>query len=152
MAGVVVPRFGSKGFRIMKKNKKANAVKRLRRQIKGLIISWEDPDPKQESSVRIPGKISHRNPGLRIGAEDTFRGLGQWLATEQRFKWLIEITGVFVLPNGSETHETRELEAFCTIEEVNPTAIEQIDDIRRHGSDEFYKTIRFKLECIGLTQ
>lgn len=127
------------------------AVKRLRRLVKGIIIQWEDDSPESESKFILNQRISHRNPVMNIDANNCFRGMGKWLTEEQPFRWLVTITGVYVMPNGNETHEERQLEAFCVIADISELALDQIAEIRRYGCDDFFKTIRFNLECIGVT-
>lgn len=129
---------------------KADAIKRLRRQVKGLIVEWDDVDPLKETNIRIDGKFSHKNPIMNINARQTFAGMGNWLVNEQPFKWSMSITGVFEFEKIT-TYEEREMIAFCTIGDANELAMDLIREIRRYGSDEHYKTIKFKLECIGLT-
>ena len=130
---------------------KADALKRLRRQVKGLIVEWDDVDPLAESRVRIDGKFSHRNPVMNIDAQKTFAGMGNFIVNEQPFMWHMEITGVFEYDKVIN-HETRVISGFCTIGQANEYALDSIEEIFRYGSMDKYVTTKFKLECIGLTQ
>ena len=133
------------------KPSKSNAIGRLRRLVKGLIVEWSDDDPLTPTGQPIDGTFSHKNPVMNINAKDTFRGMGNWLVNEQPFMWSIEVTGIFDT-KPKLTHETRFVDAFCTIADVNDFVCDQIKEIRRYGNDDLYKTIKFRLECVGLTQ
>jgi len=128
---------------------KSNMLKRARRQVKGLIIRWEDKNPLVATSDVIPGEVTHSNPVMRMSAAKMFNDYSDWICHKQPFRWLITITGVFSYENGTDQNEIRELEAFCTIDKINDVALEQVEDIRRHGSEKHYKTTKFEVRCIN---
>lgn len=127
-----------------------DAIKRLRRQVVGLTVEWDDNDPLTETREPIDGTFTHKNPVMNINARQTFSGMGSWLVNEP-FKWDVSIVGVFEYDK-IESHEERQMTAFCSINDINDLAMDLIREIRRYGSDEHYKTIKFKLECVGLSE
>ena len=132
------------------KKKKVSKIDRFRKKCVGLIISWSDSAPNCEDSTITMGQVRHRNPVDNIIARDITRGSGKRIFHEMRFKWLIEITGVFLYPNGTEQRETRELMAVCNMVDINEASNEEYFDIRRCGSDDAYVTTEFTVECLGL--
>ncbi len=127
----------------------AQIHKRARASVKGLIISWDDPEPWRETHERIAGKIDHRNPIYRTKAVTMFNQFGDWLTREARFRWLVKINVVFDYPNGVTQNEECELEAVATIAELNSHALEQIEAALRCGNRECYRHTEFTIECLG---
>lgn len=128
----------------------AKMLKRARAGVKGLIISWIDIDPLRDCSETIPGKVSHRNPVMRLTAKKVFQDYGDFITRIQNFRWLVSINVIFDYDNGRRQIETRELEAFTTITKLNEYALEQIEDALRHGDKSKYKHTEFTIECIGV--
>lgn len=132
----------------MSKRKKHSNIRRARAGIKGLIIEWEDKAPLFESSEFIPGKVSHKNIIYKLCAGQVWNDYGDWITTRQPFRWLIEITVVFSYPNGQEQHETRELEAYAKLCDINDHSLEKIKDAMRHGNEKYYTTTLFRVVCL----
>jgi hypothetical protein len=131
--------------------KKVNKLDKFRKKIVGLIISWEDTFPMSKNGVVTLGKVSHRNPIDRINAHLLTKGNGEKIFYKMSFKWLITMTGIFQYPNGTEQRETRELRAVCNIKDINEASELEYKEIRKHGSDDAYKTTIFQVECLGLS-
>jgi len=129
---------------------KNKMLKRARAGIKGLIIKWIDADPLTESSKVIPGDVSHRNPVFRLTAKKIFEDHGEFITQHQSFRWVIKIDVIFDYDNGQRQIESRELEAFSTISELNEFALIEIKDAMRHGDINKYKHTEFTIECIGV--
>ncbi len=100
------------------KKKKVSKSDRFRKKCVGLIVSWQDTAPHCNGGVVTMGKVSHTNPVDRLRANAITRGNGKRIFHEMTFKWLIEITGVFLYPNGQEQRETRELRAVCNMNQI----------------------------------
>lgn len=124
-------------------------INRARAGIKGLLISWTDPDPLRDTPMIIDGKVSHRNPVFRLTAGKMFTDFGDWITERQAFRWLVTIQLLFDYPNGQTQIEERELEAFTTIHSLNDHCLEQIRDALRHGAPDRYRHTKFTIECIG---
>lgn len=144
------------GVLMSKKRKGAKAPKitaltRLRRMTKGLIVQWDDNDPLNETKGFVDVTFSHRNPVMNIGAQKTFSGLGGWLLDEQLFNWHITVTGIYNT-KPKLTFESRMVDGYCTITDVNELVVDLIKEIRRYGNDSLYLTTRFHLECVGITE
>lgn len=124
-------------------------IHRARAGIKGLIISWTDPEPLSHSPHIIDGKVSHRNPVYRLTAGKLFTEFGDWITERQAFRWLVTIRLFFDYPNGQTQIEERELEAFTTISSLNDHCLEQIQAALRCGAKEHYRHTEFTIECLG---
>lgn len=123
--------------------------KRAIKQMRGLLISWDDPEPLNWSPSGIDGTVSHKNPVYRLVARQIWSVARRWAVNGQRLSWLIKVAVVFNYPNGRQQLEEREIEGRATIDELNSIAMEQIDDAMRHGNKEFYVTTKFFIECLG---
>lgn len=130
------------------KKRKNNNLTRARRGVKGMIIEWDDKDPLRDNITNIKGRIRHRNPVFNLCVKDVYRDFGEWITTRQPFRWLVEITVVFNYPNGTQQNETRELEAYALLRDINEYCLDQIKDAMRHGNEQHYTTTKFKVECI----
>ena len=136
----------------MKSPKKKTAMlKRAKAGVKGLIATWVDPDPFNSGGANFSQMaVSHRNPVWKIAAEDVLRNHGDWIISGAQFKWLINLDVVFDYPNGVRQIETREVEAFARMEDLNPYCFDAIEDAIRHGDKSCYKHVKFTVECVGL--
>lgn len=130
---------------------KQKVLKRARAGIKGLIITWKDRDPLTESSHVIPGYCTHRNPVYRLSAQKIFEDYGEFITNRQSFRWRLNIDVIFDYDNGRRQIESRELEGFATISQLNEYAMEQIQDAMRHGDMNKYVHTEFRIECIGVS-
>lgn len=127
---------------------KNNMIKRARAGVKGLIIEWIDKDPLRNKYEHISGKVTHRNPLFRMCAQKVFTDFGEWITHKQPFHWLITITVIFDYDNGQQQQETRELEAFATLDLINEHSLDAIRDALRHGDATKYTHTQFNVECI----
>lgn len=125
------------------------AHKRARASIKGLILTWTDPDPLLESTDAIVAQASHRNPVRRLAAQQIYRDYSQWILAQQAFRWLVRVDVFFDYPKGPRQVETRELEAVTTVQTLNEYCMEQIEDAFRCGNMEHYTHTEFTVECLG---
>lgn len=133
----------------MTKRKKYNRMQNLQRAAIGLRITWEDKTPTVPGDTISKGAVAHRNPMLRPLAMKLWQSdFGASLIDKIPARWLVTITGIFDYPNGMTQRETRELEARCRLTSINDVAIEQIEDIQRHGGGQ-YRTTEFCVECVG---
>ncbi|WP_020209021.1 hypothetical protein [Gilvimarinus chinensis] len=132
------------------KKKKSNMRKRARAGVKGLIVRWADIDPLRETREQIAGQIDHRNPVLRLCAQEVFRDFGEWITHKEPFRWLVKVICVFDYPNGTTQREERELEAFATIDAINEHCMECIEEMYRHGDMSCYRHTEFEIECVGV--
>lgn len=130
-------------------NNKQQMLRRARAGIKGLIISWSDPDPLSDSPHIVDGKVSHRNPVFRLTAPKLFQDFGDWITSKQSFRWLVTIRVLFDYPNGQTQLEERELEAVTTLSAINDHCLAQIQDALRHGDVAYYRNTEFTIECMG---
>lgn len=128
---------------------KQQILKRARNMVKGLVISWSDPDPLGDTTSIRNATVTHRNPVLRLKARQVFEDFGEWIMHRQVFRWLITIDVVFHYANGVVQRETRELEAVATITDLNSHCMEQIRDALRHGAEDRYTHTEFQIECLG---
>lgn len=104
----------------------------------------------EESDHIVNGAVDHRNPMLRPMAFKLWASdFGKRMTDSIAARWVVTITGVFRYPNGVDQEETRELEAHCVLNTINDVALEQIQDIMRHGGGK-YITTKFLVECVGL--
>jgi hypothetical protein len=129
---------------------KNKMLKRARAGIKGLILSWVDKDPLKDQSEVIPCGVTHRNPVYKLTAAKIFEDFGDFITNKQRFRWLIKIDVIFDYDNGQRQIETRELEAFATISEMNEVALDEVRDAQRHGDIKKYVHTKFTVECVAL--
>lgn len=133
------------------KKQKAAMLKRAKAGVKGLIATWVDPDPMSSGGTRFSDMgVSHRNPVWRLASETVLRNHGDWIIGGSPFRWLINLDVVFDYPNGIRQIETREVEAFARMEDLNPYCFDAIEDAIRHGDKSFYRHVKFTVECIGI--
>lgn len=125
---------------------------RLKREyVKGLIVTWEDKNPRSENHDDVvPGGFSHINPVLRPMAGRLFQAHYDWLYAQRELVWLVEITVVFRYPNGSVQREVREIEGCFVFRDISDFAMEQFEDAMRHGNEAHYVTTLFKIKCVAL--
>lgn len=116
--------------------------------VKGLVISWTDINPLDESSEVMPGAVTHRNAIHRLHAHEIFFEVKQVMMFEVPHAWKITITVVFDYGN-SVQREERQIDAFCTLGEIDDTCNDQIADAMRHGSADKYLHTEFEVECTG---
>lgn len=127
---------------------KNNMIKRARAGIKGLVISWHDTNPLRDSHEVVKGRVSHKNPLFKFVAHKVFADFGDWITFHQAFHWLITINVIFDYDNGQRQKETRELEAFATLDRINEHSLDAIRDALRHGDQSKYTHTEFTVECI----
>ena len=126
-------------------------MKRAKAGVKGLIATWVDPDPFNSGGAKFEDMgVSHRNPVYRLTAEKILHDFGDWIIAGTSFKWLINLDVVFDYPNGVRQIETREVEAFARMEDLNPYCFDAIEDALLHGDKGFYKHVKFTVECLGV--
>lgn len=132
-----------------KPRKKNNNLKRARAGVKGLIIEWEDTDPISHHRDGLSNKkVTHKNPVFKMCAHKVMQDFQEFITHKQAFLWQLNITVVFDYPNGQTQLETRELEAFSQLSNINEHSLEAIKDAQRHGNMKYYRTTRFLIECL----
>lgn len=126
-----------------------NSHKKTKAMLRGLVITWQDSAPLDESSEVIPGKITHKNPVYRLVVQKMWRDHGEFITSSYPMRWLIKITVVFDYPNNTRQLEERELEARSTITDLNDYCMDAIRDAMRCGDAECYQHTEFEVECVG---
>lgn len=130
--------------------KKYDPLRSLRKAAVGIRVSWSDETPMEESDHIVDGAVTHNNPMLRPMATKLWASdFGKRMTNSIAARWRVTITGIFRYANGVDQEETRELEAHCVLSRINDVALEQVQDIMRHGGGK-YVTTRFEVECLGL--
>lgn len=132
-----------------KKQKKRYSPPKLQNVMKGLIIRWSDRNPLDDTSQVIPGKITHRNPVRSLYAEDIFSKSKDIITNKKPFMWKITIRVVFEYATADQ-EEDREIQAFCTLDDIDDICHEAITDAMRHENMDNYITTEFSVECLGL--
>lgn len=123
--------------------------KRARAKVKGLILHWVDVDPLAETTERITAKAKHRNPILNIVAHKIYRDYGQFIMTQQAFRWFVQVHVIFDYPNGRRQREMRELNAHTTIQNLNHYCMDHIENAFLWGNMDHYTHTEFTIECLG---
>jgi hypothetical protein len=131
------------------KNKRKHNIKaKAKRSVVGLKIGWDDNNPEENTTDIVYRYVTHKNPYMRLHAKEIFRTAKLWIAQDQPFYWKADITVIFDYDN-CQQHETRELLAYATIEDLTEHSIQAIECAKRHGDMEKFKTVRFDLECLS---
>ena len=124
-------------------------LNRLKKSAIGLRVTYDDDKPEEESDHIVNGDVTHSNPMLKPVIRRLWReGWGDVFLSRIPARWRVTITGIFEYPNGTEQHEERELTAHCVLTRINDVALQQVEDIRRHGGGKLV-TMRFCIECVG---
>lgn len=127
---------------------KHNIIKRARRILKGLILTWQDDAPeKEDNAPKFKVDITHKNPNLRPIARSIFNDFRQYIYFEAILRWRVIATTVFVYPNGMEQREETELEAFTRLADLNPLVLAEIAHDKRYG--EHFSHVEFYVECLS---
>lgn len=115
---------------------------------KGLVISWTDKNPLDDTSEVLPGSVTHRNAIHRLHADEIFFEAKKIMMWTTPHMWKITITVVFDYGN-SVQRESREIKAFCTLGEIDDACNGEIVDCMRHGDKDKYIHTEFVVECVG---
>lgn len=127
-------------------------MKIKKEHVKGLILTWEDKDPRSTKGCDVTaGIVTHTNPVLRLSARKIFTQNYLWLYTQVPLVWMVEITLVFKYPNSTEQRETREVEGCFVFRDIADFLLEQFNDALRYGNEEHYQTTLYRIRCVSIT-
>jgi len=76
------------------KETKAEYMKRARRGMLGMAISWIDLDPFDEKATIAGGEINHANPTQKLICEDMWRRCSHWIVNTE-FTWQVRMVVIF---------------------------------------------------------
>lgn len=127
--------------------KKAQQIKRARRLITGIIISWTDPTPLVASDTITNEGVTHRRPVLRLQAGTIWSDYGKWITANPVLLWRIDITVVFRYPNGRDQFEERRVIARGRLHDIAHECQPVIEAAMRYGATPL--ETRFSVECLG---
>lgn len=128
--------------------KKSEIEKRIKSQMVGLIVRWNDPDPLNSTARLVDTELTHRNRIRKLSAGGIYRNF-QKFCVHVRMYYLVTMTVVFKYDNGVNADVVREIEAFCLISEIEQLSIDLIEAAMREGDKSKFSHVRFEVECLS---
>jgi hypothetical protein len=130
------------------KQKRSSRANRIKSQMVGLVIQWDDPEPNNFSEHVVNGLIWHRNPVSRLNADMIYRNF-KLMCGEVRMLYSVEIKVIFKYDNGMNGEIERELKSFCLIKEIEKLSLDLIDEAMREGDKSKFSHVSFRVECLS---
>ena len=121
-------------------------LKRAAAKVKGLSISWSDPNPLSETKEIHNQEVSHADPVSRLLSWDIWCEHKEWLINSGALLWRININIVFEY-NGVTQHEERQVLRKGKLFDTGVACDLVIADAGRHGENAVNAI--FKCECLG---
>lgn len=97
-----------------KKTKMADYLKRARRGMKGMVLSWHDADPFSESAEISNTDVTHHNPTNRLIVQDMWSSCNDWILNSE-FTWLVQMRVVFTGTKRGDKVDEYEFHYSCTL-------------------------------------
>ncbi len=116
--------------------------------VKGLIINWKDRSKDLDKADIVEHKTSHKNPVYRLMSQEIFDRVHGLIVKQRRLFWHIDVSVVFVYPDGTEQRSSGDFEAWTTFDEIAPTCVQIHAEGLREGNIEHYKYTEFRCECL----
>jgi hypothetical protein len=134
-----------------KRKRNKSPQQKIRKWVKGLIISWEDTNPLSASSIIDASEVSHTKAIMRLVAPIMVSKNHEWIFRRARYLWLIKIDIIYMGLEGHEPITQLQLEAWCNMDDVSDVCKEEIEAARAEDADKEweYRTTRFTVECIS---
>lgn len=131
-----------------KQQKKIEIEKRIKAQMVGLIIRWDDPDPCSFSNRLVNTELTHRNSIRKLKSAGIYANF-QKCCTEVRMYYQVKISVIFKYDNGFNGDVIREIKSFCLINEIEQLSIDLIESAMREGDVKKFSHVRFEVECLS---
>ena len=128
------------------RNKKAAMMRRAAMLVKGLSISWTDPNPLGETRTINDQEVSHSNSAMQLFSWDIWNAHKEWLINTGVLLWRVDITIVFEY-EGSTQYESRQIVHRGKLFDIGTACESVIADAGRHGENAVNAV--FKCECLG---
>jgi hypothetical protein len=128
-----------------KQQKKLQIEKRIKAQMVGLLIKWDDPDPLNYTDRLVNCEVKHKNPIRELKAGGIYKNF-QAMCAHVRMYYRFGVTLHFI---GKEPIDLGDMFSFCMVKEINEFIIEQIESTINEVGDEYFTHATMEVECLA---